>query len=366
MPHAPAAATTEPGATGADPWPKWGRMLGGAWIFFLAYPIMTALDAPVAPWLRYACVVLLVAFAVIYVVFFTSIADEDRYARQWVVLGVLILIAVAVSPVIGINTLGCGIFIMAFSIFHLPLRTAFATAGMVLAVMVATAWFSGQLEYAWSILLIAAIVGLFTGVNRYVIQVSTTHEETERQLLIARERERVARDVHDILGHSLTVVSMKAELAGRLIDTDPARAKDEVAQIQALSREAIAELRSTVGTLRARRLDDELRAAHDVLSDTGISATISGEVARVDPRFRVLFAWVVREAVTNVVRHSGATECSVTVGSRQVKVSDDGRGLTGSHDGNGLRGLRERVEEAGGTVTLTTPESGGTELVVAL
>ena len=103
MPQAPAAATTEPGATGTDPWPKWGRMLGGAWIFFLAYPIVAALHAPVAPWLRYACVLLLIAFAVIYVVFFTSIADADRYARQWVVLGVLILIAVAVSPVIGIN-----------------------------------------------------------------------------------------------------------------------------------------------------------------------------------------------------------------------------------------------------------------------
>lgn len=349
-----------------DPWPRWGRMLGGAWIFFLAYPIMSALDAPAAPWLRYACVALLVAFAVIYVIFFTSIADADRYARQWVVLGVLILIAAVVSPVIGINTLGCGIFIMAFSIFHLPLRTAFATAGAVLAVMVAAAWFSGQFGYAWSILLIAAIVGLFTGVTRYVIQVSTTHEETERQLLIARERGRVARDVHDILGHSLTVVSMKAELAGRLIDTDPARAKDEVAQIQALSREAIAELRSTVGSLRARRLDDELHAAHDVLTDAGVSATITGEVAQVDPRFRVLFAWVVREAVTNVVRHSGATRCRVEVGARQLAITDDGRGLAGTHDGNGLRGLRERVEEAGGTVTLVTPPEGGTELVVAL
>lgn len=350
----------------SDLWPKWGRMLGGAWIFFLAYPIMSALHAPVAPWLRYACVLLLVAFAVVYVVFFTSIADKERYARQWVVLGVLILIAVAVSPVIGINTLGCGIFIMAFAIFHLPLRTAFATAGAVLVAMVVAAWLSGQFGNARSILLIAVIVGLFTGANRSVIQVSITHEETERQLLIARERERVARDVHDILGHSLTVVSMKAELAGRLIDADPARAKDEVDQIQALSREAIAELRSTVGSLRARRLDDELRAAHDVLTDAGVATTVTGEVAQVDPRFRVLFAWVVREGVTNVVRHSGATQCQVEIGARQVRITDDGRGLTGTHEGNGLRGLRERVEEAGGTVTLSTPASGGTELAVTL
>ena len=216
----------------------------------------------------------------------------------------------------------------------------------------------------WSILLIATIVGLFTGITRYVIETSILHEETERNLLVVRERERVARDVHDILGHTLTVVSMKAELAERLIDVDPERAKEELGDVQSLSREAIAELRATVGTLRARRLEDELSAARDVLSDAGVSATVTGEVDQVDPRFRVLFAWVVREAVTNVVRHADATRCTITVSPREVRVTDDGQGLGTAPLGNGLRGLKERVAEAGGTVTLSAPASGGTEIAV--
>lgn len=347
-----------------SPWDKWGRLLGGAWIFFLAYPIIAALNAPVAGWLRYLAGALLVLFAAIYVAFFTSIPDSEHVRRPWRVLGALTAIPLAVSPIIGINALSCGVFIMSFAIFHLPLRAAFATAGSVLAAMAAITVWTHSLAENWSILLIATIVGLFTGITRYVIETSILHEETERNLLVVRERERVARDVHDILGHTLTVVSMKAELAERLIDVDPERAKEELGDVQSLSREAIAELRATVGTLRARRLEDELSAARDVLSDAGVSATVTGEVDQVDPRFRVLFAWVVREAVTNVVRHADATRCTITVSPREVRVTDDGQGLGTAPLGNGLRGLKERVAEAGGTVTLSAPASGGTEIAV--
>lgn len=354
-----------PQAKGAgSPWDKWGRLLGGAWIFFLAYPIIAALNAPVAGWLRYLAGALLVLFAAIYVAFFTSIPDSEHVRRPWRVLGALTAIPLAVSPIIGINALSCGVFIMSFAIFHLPLRAAFATAGSVLAVMAAITVWTHSLAENWSILLIATIVGLFTGITRYVIETSILHEETERNLLVVRERERVARDVHDILGHTLTVVSMKAELAERLIDVDPERAKEELGDVQSLSREAIAELRATVGTLRARRLEDELSAARDVLSDAGVSATVTGEVDQVDPRFRVLFAWVVREAVTNVVRHADATRCTIAVSPREVRVTDDGQGLGTAPLGNGLRGVKERVAEAGGTVTLSAPASGGTEIAV--
>lgn len=349
-----------------SPWDKWGRLLGGAWIFFLAYPILAAVGAAAAGWARYGAVALLLAFAIVYVTYFTSIPDEDHPARPWIILATLSLIALSVTPVIGISVLGCGIFVIAYAIFHLPLRSAFTTAGGVLAVMLLVTLWGGYFASGWSILLIAAIVGLFTSVTRVVIEASTAHEETERHLLVARERERVARDVHDILGHTLTVISMKAELAERLIGVDPARAKDEAADIQLLSREAIAELRATVGTLRARRLEDELQAARHVLSDAGISATISGDASQVDPRFRVLFAWVVRETVTNVVRHAGANNCAIDIGFREMRISDDGHGLGPAPMGNGLRGLKERVTEAGGTVTLSAPPSGGTEITVTL
>lgn len=352
--------------TSTDPWRKWGRFFAGAWIFFLAFPIIAALNSPLAPWWRYGSVVLLLAFAAIYLTSFTSIPNDHGPAKQWGVFAALALITLLVSPVVGLNALGCGIFIMAYSIFHFPMRTALMLATGVLALMVGATALSGEIESWWSLLLIASIVGISTGVTRYVAEASEVHEETERHLLVARERERVARDVHDILGHTLTVISLKAELAGKLIEADPLRAKEEVAEIHSLSREAIAEVRTTVGTLRARRLDAELGAAHDALVDAGISPTISGDVTPVDPRFQVLFAWVVREAVTNVVRHSGASTCVIEVKPRSVTVVDNGRGFRNSPEGNGLRGMKERVAEAGGTVTILGLDAGGTQMTVTL
>src|SRR5690606_543184 len=125
------------------------------------------------------------------------------------------------------------------------------------------------------------------------------------------ERERVARDVHDVLGHSLTVVSVKAELAERLVDVDPARARAELVEIQSLTREALAEIRATVSGLRVARLGDELVAARTALTGAGIEADLPENPDVVDPRHRIVVAWVLREAVTNVVRHSGATRCTV-------------------------------------------------------
>ena len=137
----------------------------------------------------------------------------------------------------------------------------------------------------------------------------------------------MARDVHDVLGHSLTALSVKAELAARLIDLDPERAKEELESIQATARQALAEVRATVGGLRAGNLEAELAAAPRVLADAGISATVVGEVADTDPRHRALMAWVLRESVTNVVRHARARSVVIELGPDGITVTDDGAGL---------------------------------------
>ena len=146
-------------------------------------------------------------------------------------------------------------------------------------------------------------------------------------LALVAERERVARDVHDVLGHSLTAMSIKAELAARLIDVDPERARAELESIQETARQALAEVRATVGGLRAGNLEAELAAAPQVLADAGIETRVLGSVADTDPRHRTLLAWVLREAVTNVVRHARASCVVVELGPRGITVTDDGTGL---------------------------------------
>ena len=209
----------------------------------------------------------------------------------------------------------------------------------------------------WPIMIGGVMLRLF-GEREYVANAAL------REHAMVVERERVARDVHDVLGHSLTALSVKAELAARLIDIDPARAKEELESIQATARQALAEVRATVGGLRAGNLEAELAAAPRVLADAGITTTVEGSVADTDPRHRALLAWVLRESVTNVVRHAQARSVVIELGPAGIAVTDDGAGCDGA-EGNGLRGMRERVAGAGGTLAVG-PAAPGTRVEVAL
>ncbi|MFB7882987.1 sensor histidine kinase [Microbacterium sp. NPDC056057] len=193
---------------------------------------------------------------------------------------------------------------------------------------------------------------------------------TQRQLealAVERERGRVARDIHDILGHSLTVVTVKAELASRLVDVDPQRAKAEMAEVESLARGALADVRATVAGVRSVNVSGELAAAKAALAAAGIAAELPSSTDAVPPGRRELAGWVVREGVTNVVRHSGASVCRVTLGTHEVEVADDGAGPSGSSAGSsGLNGLRERVEAAGGRLMVGRSDLGGFSLRVTL
>ena len=191
---------------------------------------------------------------------------------------------------------------------------------------------------------------------------------TQRELAllaVEEERSRVARDLHDILGHSLTVITVKAELAGRLVETDPARAAAEIADVEDLARGALADVRSTVSGFRGVSIATELAGARVALESAGIRASVPGTADVVPADARELFGWVVREGVTNVVRHSGATEATIRLAADSVEVSDDGLGPTdAASDGTGLAGLRERVDAAGASLTVGRSESGGFRLAV--
>jgi two-component system sensor histidine kinase DesK len=184
------------------------------------------------------------------------------------------------------------------------------------------------------------------------------------ELAVTQERERVGRDVHDILGHSLTVITVKTELAGRLLESLPpgpatARARAEIADVERLAREALADVRATVSGTREVSLIGELAAARSALAAAGISADLPSAVDVVPARYRELFAWALREGVTNVVRHSGAGWCAVHVTADCVEVRDDGRGPAGGGTGNGLAGLQARAAKAGARLEVGRAPEGG-------
>lgn len=188
--------------------------------------------------------------------------------------------------------------------------------------------------------------------------------EYAHQMEINDERNRMARDLHDILGHSLTVITLKTELAGKLLDLDPAAAREQLAEVQSLSRSALADVRATVNNYRELSLAAELARASTTLAAAGVKAELPATIDVVPPELRELFAWVVREGTTNVVRHASASHCRVGFTPVSVSVVDDGQGVQGPSDGHGIQGLRERCAASGVEVQLRPgPHGAGTELV---
>ena len=176
------------------------------------------------------------------------------------------------------------------------------------------------------------------------------------------ERARIARDMHDLLGHSLTTITVKAQLASRLGESDPRRGRQEMAEVEAIARSSLADVRAAVSNYHMT-LAGELASGRELLRAAGINAELPGAVDVVDPANQELFGWVVRGGLTNIVRHAHATSCAVRLSASSVEVLDDGVGGIASRPrrsrvlgGNGLAGLRDRVAAAGGVVD-AGPES---------
>ena len=163
------------------------------------------------------------------------------------------------------------------------------------------------------------------------------------------ERSRIARDLHDLLGHSLTTITLKAGLARRLSDTDPERAAKEIGAVEDLSRQALTEVRAAVSSYRGVTLAGELVQGRELLRASGVAAELPTATDIVDVAFQELFGWVVREGLTNVARHAHATTCSVMVSASEIEIRDNGVGGR-ADEGNGLAGLRDRAKAAGASL----------------
>ena len=212
-------------------------------------------------------------------------------------------------------------------------------------------------------------------VSRLVVMVRELHEARQEiaRLAVSEERLRFARDLHDLLGHSLSSITLKSELAGRLLADAGERsgAAKEVRDVQAIARGALREVREAVSGYRSPSLEEELAGAREMLEAAGISCRVHNGVGALPTDIRAIMTWTVREGVTNVVRHSRAKRCEIRLTRDgdliRAEVRDDGRGpgpnsAAGGAGGNGLAGLAERVEASGGRLEAGPLPDGGFRL----
>jgi two-component system, NarL family, sensor histidine kinase DesK len=216
--------------------------------------------------------------------------------------------------------------------------------------------------------LVGVMVGFFTSQARTQFDMFTELQGSRRErarLAVADERDRIARDLHDLVGHSLSVIAVKTELARRLVTVDAERAENELADIDTVVRRALAEVRQAVTNYRQPTLAGELASARRAAASAGIDCRVdSPDTWSLPLPVDGALAWTVREGVTNVLRHSRAATCRIQLSivdkSASLKIVDDGAGPTEpDHRGNGLIGLTERVQALGGSLSSGAGPNGG-------
>ncbi|MEV4508799.1 histidine kinase [Dactylosporangium sp. NPDC049525] len=248
---------------------------------------------------------------------------------------------------------------------------------VVLASVLAATVLLGLLHNALSTALITVIgtvlasglVGAVRQMQRLIRELQRTRDALATAA-VAEERLRFSRDLHDLLGHTLSVIVVKAEVVRRIAERDPAAAAAQAADIEDIGRRALVEIREAVTGYRESGLTAELTRAKGVLSSAGITATVQRTADPLPEAADQLLAWVLREATTNVVRHSGAQRCDIEIstvdGAAALSVVDNGGTASGAAFGNGLRGLTERLGAVGGTLQAGTRDGGGFAVVARL
>jgi two-component system sensor histidine kinase DesK len=232
---------------------------------------------------------------------------------------------------------------------------------------------SEALGVSHSVLLSIVLAGLGMNAVRQLIAVNADLRATRAELAelaVAADRERLARELHDMLGRTLSLIAVKAELASRLSARGDAGATAELADVQRLARQAVRDVREAVSGSASPSLETELQAAENALRAADIQARVERTGAALDPAYETTLAWAVREAVTNVIKHSEARSCCIrlnaTGGSATLEIEDDGRGSMPGSEGTGLNGLADRVHALGGTLDVSPRVGQGFSVRVSL
>ncbi|MFD9413073.1 sensor histidine kinase [Streptomyces sp. NPDC059989] len=353
------------------------------WLFYLSAPVTDLISGGHSPGVRLLGGLGLAAFVAWYLVLVFRTARQMAVRKVLVSVAVLSAQATVLSLTLGREWLVLFVYVAISSGAALPgeisrwtvLGTTALLAVTANAVPGGTAYLAG--------LLIPALMGGFAMVGvRALIRTTIELREaraTVAQLAANEERLRMARDLHDLLGHSLSLITLKSELAGRMLPGQPEAAAQQVADIERVSRQALVDVREAVSGYRRPTLPGELAGARTALAAAGVVADLprgpaDGLAEELSEEAESALAWSLREAVTNVVRHSGAQRCTVTLTDRQtlagrfveLTVADDGSGGPGAPAGNGLTGLTERLEAVGGSLSAGPAGKTGFRLVARI
>jgi two-component system sensor histidine kinase DesK len=348
---------------------------------FIVVPIIDAITNTGSATEHILAIAGAVAFSGVYVWVVLTWFEENGYRRSLSLAGVMLVLAcvltIADRPSWGFLFTYCAACVGLVVPSDLGMPAVILCAG---AAFGATVLGGGSAGSAGGFAASAVGIGLLLVLMRDLRMRNLELMEARAELAltaVAAERERFARDLHDLLGQSLSVIAIKAELAGRLMKLDPERAATEVADVEGVARESLREVRQAVSGYRQPTLEKELEGARVALSAAGIEAEFVRAPVTLDPDVEAVLAWAVREGATNVIRHSHATHCQVRVraglADAAVEVVDDGegpasqRGEVVEHTGHGITGLTERAERLRGQIEAGgLPEGRGFRLAVSI
>ena len=341
-------------------WSEW------IWLLYVAFWfIVPATEPSERNWL-----LLILALALFVPMYVIAHSKQRSMLVRCVATAGVTLLAIVYVPM---NTSAFGIYIFIAATLPEIAEEGRIFNGLLaaeLAIILVQAYFAKLASWEWGpavaiSVMIALNLRYYHMRQRADARLRMANDEIEH-LAKTAERERIARDLHDVLGHTLSLIAVKSELASRLLAVNPERAAVELGEIEATARRALSDVRQTVSGYRAQGLEREIQEAGAMLAAAGVALSSSPRIAkRLDGRYEAMFCLLLREATTNIVRHARAHSCSVELrngndGSVELIVQDDGRGYNG-YEGNGLTGMRERLREFHGTLTIASA-AGRTQL----
>jgi two-component system sensor histidine kinase DesK len=359
----------------------------GAWLVFLVATVVSELRTDVSASRLLALAIWTTVFATVWLWLMLRDpfrATEPTPAERQLQTGLLVTLAALVAYftlVYGPGRSWLFIYVLFAAGITLPTRDAVRATALVVIVGGALGVATGRWTETVTQVPGVAAYGFAMVIMRRLVVTVRELEAARAEIAalavseaIATERLRFARDLHDLLGHSLSNISLKSELAGRLVSVDQRRAAAEIADVERVARQALREVREAVAGYRQPTLSTELDGACELLIAAGIEAQLHAPIAALPPAIDAVVAWTVREGVTNVIRHSRAHHCDISItrddDTIRAEVRDDGQGASSIPSeelaGSGLSGLAERIAEHGGQLTTSTGDGNGFLLSVVL
>ncbi|HKN98003.1 MAG TPA: sensor histidine kinase [Pseudonocardiaceae bacterium] len=369
------------GVDDAERWPNARRQLGpilgpAVFLFYLAQPVYNVLTEHRPTWQVVVVLTSVAVFSASYV-YVAAWGQCRSHPVRLLLIAWLCVFPVILAVLLGPDMLIFLTYAVAPALMLLPPFGGFILGfGSAASLLVATQVITGTADWNSAMILVVLTLAMFSfsGLIRTVRELRAAQGKMAK-LAVAEERSRLARDLHDVLGHSLTTITVKAGLARRVLEssTDRQRAIDEVRDVEELARQAMSDVRATVSGYRTASLATELVGARAALSAAGIAPDLPRAVDNVTAGLQETFAYVLREGITNVIRHSRASRCQVRLGDTWLEVRDDGvsaaEQVTSSREtggGHGLSGLAERVATVDGTLEAGPQPEGGFLLRVSV